>query len=96
MFLEICTQIHSVVFALNRQINKQTCAKTINLLCKGNTIFVNIKLKGGLTPNPPLCTSLVQATLCFRMLLLKPVWSAGKQLKILVLARKASLIAQRG
>jgi len=23
MFLEICTQIHSVVFALSRQINKQ-------------------------------------------------------------------------
>jgi len=33
MFLEICTQIHSVVFALNRQINKQeVCENNQSLL----------------------------------------------------------------
>jgi len=36
MFLETCMPIHSVVFALSRQINKQQCAKTVNLLCAGN------------------------------------------------------------
>jgi len=40
MFLEICMQINSALFALSRQINKQKYAKTINLLCAGNTIFV--------------------------------------------------------
>jgi len=43
MFLEICMQIHSVVFALSRQINKykvKKYAKTINLLCAGNIIIV--------------------------------------------------------
>jgi len=34
MFLEICMQIYSVAFTLSRQINKQTCVKTINLLAK--------------------------------------------------------------
>jgi len=42
MFLEICIQIHSVVFALSRQINKQkVCEKTINLLCADNKVFVS-------------------------------------------------------
>jgi len=36
MFLEICTQIHSVVFALSREINKQKYANTINPLRAGN------------------------------------------------------------
>jgi len=46
-------QIYCVVFALSRQINKQKYAKTINFLCAGNKVFVNIKLKGGgLTPTP--------------------------------------------
>jgi len=40
MFLEICMQIHSVIFALRRQMNKQKYAVTINLLCAGNTFFV--------------------------------------------------------
>ena len=39
MFLEICMQIHSVLFALRRQINKQKYAKTINLLCAGNKVL---------------------------------------------------------
>jgi len=40
MFLEICMQIYSVVFASSRQINKQKYAKTSNLLCEGNRFFV--------------------------------------------------------
>jgi len=40
MFLEICMQVHAVVFALSRQINKQKYAKTINPLCAGNKVFV--------------------------------------------------------
>jgi len=39
MFLEICMQIHSVVFALSRQINKQKYAKTINFVFAGNKIL---------------------------------------------------------
>jgi len=35
MFLEICMQIHSVVFALSRQINKQKACKN-NIFCAGN------------------------------------------------------------
>jgi len=50
MLLEICIQIHSVVFALNRQINKQKYAKTINLLCAGNTIFVTYQTQEGSYP----------------------------------------------
>jgi len=46
MFLEICMQIHSVVFALSRQINKQKYAKTIDLLCTGNKVFVKYQAKG--------------------------------------------------
>jgi len=38
-------QIHSVVFALSQQINKQKYAKTSNLLCEGNKNFLNIQLK---------------------------------------------------
>jgi len=33
-------QIHSVVFAVNQQINKQMYTKTINLLCADNEVFV--------------------------------------------------------
>jgi len=52
MFLEICMQIYFVVFALSRQINKQKYAKTINLICKGNKLFVKYQAQGGLTPTP--------------------------------------------
>jgi len=45
-------QIHSVVFALNRQANKQKYAKIINLLCTGNKMFVTYQIQGGLTPTP--------------------------------------------
>ena len=40
MFLEICMQIHTLLFALSWQINKQKYAKTINLLCAGSKVFV--------------------------------------------------------
>jgi len=50
-------QIHSVVFALKRQINKQMYAKTINLLCAGNNVFVKYQAQG-VTPNPPLAYAL--------------------------------------
>jgi len=43
MFLKICMQIHSVVCALRRKINKQKVkkyAKTINLLWADNKMFV--------------------------------------------------------
>jgi len=47
MFLEIWMQIHSVVFASIRQINKQqNYAKTINLLCAGNEVFVKYQAQG--------------------------------------------------
>ena len=44
---KICMQIHSVEFALSRQINKQKHAKTINLLCAGNKVFVKYQAQGG-------------------------------------------------
>jgi len=54
MFLEICMQIHSVVFGLSRQINKKKYAETINRFCQGNNVFVKYQLMGGFNPNPPL------------------------------------------
>jgi len=46
MFLEIYIQIHSVVFALSRQINKQkVCEK--NPLFAGNKVFVKFQVKRG-------------------------------------------------
>jgi len=56
MFLEICMQIHSVVFALSRQINKQKYAQTSNLLCASNKVFGKYGSQGGVfNPNPPPC-----------------------------------------
>jgi len=62
MFLEIRMQVHSVVFAISWQINKQKYAKTINLLCAGNKVFVKYQAQGGGNPNPPLRTSLRRHT----------------------------------
>ena len=48
--------IHSVVFALGRQINKQKYVKTINLLfllCAGNKVFVKYQAQGGFNPQIP-------------------------------------------
>ena len=58
MFLEICMKIHSVVFALSRQINKQKYAKTINLLCAGTKVFIKYRAQGGCNPNPLLAYAL--------------------------------------
>jgi len=58
LLLQICMEIHSVIFALSRQINKQMYAKTINLLCSGNKIFVTYQTQRGvliLTPTLPPC-----------------------------------------
>jgi len=55
MFLEICMQIHTSLFALSRQINKQKYAKTINLLCAGNKVFVKYQAQGGVNPIPLPC-----------------------------------------
>jgi len=61
MFLAICMQIHSVVFALSRQINKQKYAKTINILCAGNNIFVTYQTQMGvLTMRTLLNTRVVE------------------------------------
>jgi len=38
MFLEICLQIYSVVFALRRQIDKLKPCKKINRLCAGSIV----------------------------------------------------------
>jgi len=46
--------VHFAVFSTSRQINKQKVgyAKTINLLCAGNTDFVKYQAEGGFNPNP--------------------------------------------
>ena len=59
MFLEICMQIYSVVFALSRQINKQKVCKNNQSPCEGNKIFVKYQAQGGgFNPNPPLAYAL--------------------------------------
>jgi len=53
MFLQIFMQIHSMVFALSQQINKQKVCEN-NLLCAGNKVFVKYQAQGwGFNPNPP-------------------------------------------
>jgi len=47
MFLEICMQTYSVVFALSRQINKQKVWKIINPLCAGNIVLVKYQAQRG-------------------------------------------------
>jgi len=57
MFLEICMQIHSVVFAFSRQINKQKVCE--NNRCAGNKVFVKCQGEGGVFhPNTPLAYAL--------------------------------------
>jgi len=52
MFLEICMQIYSMVFALSRQINKQKVCE--DLLCAGNKVFVKHQAQGGVfNPKSP-------------------------------------------
>jgi len=61
MFLEICMRIHSVVFALSRQINKQKVCEN-NLLCKVNKVFVKYQAQGGgvNTRTPPCVRPWIQ------------------------------------
>jgi len=78
MFLEICMQIHSVVFALSRSINKLKVCKTINRLCAGNAIFGKYQLKGVLTPTPlrtPVIMYSCHNLFCTRA---KPGWNVRK------------------
>jgi len=58
MFLEICIQIHTLLFALSRQINKQKYAKTINLLRAGNKVFVKYQAQEALNQTPLLANAL--------------------------------------
>jgi len=58
MFLEICMQIYSVIFPLSRQINWQKYAKTIDLFCESNKVFLKYQAQGGFNLNPPLRTPL--------------------------------------
>jgi len=58
MFFEIFMQIHSMVFALSQQINKQKVCGTVNLLWAGNKIFVKCEAQSFFYPDPPLCTPL--------------------------------------
>ena len=59
MFLEICMQIYSVAFALSRQIlTGKIYAKTINLLCAGNKVFVKNQAQGFFYPIHHLRTPL--------------------------------------
>jgi len=47
MLLEICMQIHSVVFALSQQIYKQKYTKAVHLLRADNKVFVTYLTQGG-------------------------------------------------
>jgi len=52
-------QFHTLLFALSRQINKQKYAKTINLLCADNKVFVKYQAQGrGFNPPPFLAYAL--------------------------------------
>ena len=55
MYLEICMQIHSVVFALSRQINKQkVLRKQLISFAQVINVFVKFQAQGrGVNPNPP-------------------------------------------
>jgi len=52
IFLEICMEIYSVVFALSCQLNKQKICE--NNLCAGNKVFVKYEAQGGFNPKLPL------------------------------------------
>jgi len=53
-----------MVFALNRQINKQKYAKTFNFPCAGNKDFVKYQAQGGVNPKPPLVYALGCSFIC--------------------------------
>ena len=58
MFREICMQIYSVVFTLNRQINKQKVCENTSSPCEGNKVFVKYQAQGGSFNPTPLRTPL--------------------------------------
>jgi len=58
MFLEICMQIHSVVFAKVDKLTSKKYAKTINLLCAGYKVFVKYQGQGVFLTSPPLAYAL--------------------------------------
>jgi len=47
MFLELCMQIYSVVFAFCPQLTSKKYARTVNLLRPGNKVFVKYQVQGG-------------------------------------------------
>jgi len=53
MFLEICMQIYSVVFALSRQLNKQKVCEKIIALVQVIKFFCKISSSRGVNPKPP-------------------------------------------
>jgi len=61
IFLDICTQIYSVVFSSSRQINKQKVRENNESLCAGNKVFVKYQAQGCVNPNSSLAlrTSLI-------------------------------------
>jgi len=63
MFVEIFMQIHSVIFALSRQINKQKVCENNKILCARNKVFIKYQAQGGSNPNPPLRTPLITSDL---------------------------------
>jgi len=50
MFIEICMQIYSVVFAVDNLTSKKY-AKTYNFLCTGNKDFVKYQAQEGVNPS---------------------------------------------
>jgi len=41
------------------QLTSKKYAKTVNLICAGNKVFVKYQAQGGANPNPPLRTPLL-------------------------------------
>jgi len=78
-------QIYSVVFALSRQINKQKHAKTINLLCAGNKVFVRYQAQWGFKPQIPH----------LRTLLANCMWNLSKHILDYRKKNKGNLANQR-
>jgi len=55
MCLEICMQVHSVVLALSRQINKQKVCEKVITFVQVIKFLLHIELNGGILTPTPLC-----------------------------------------
>jgi len=69
------------------QVDKLTSkkyAKTINLLCAGDKVFVKYQAQGGLTPTPPLRTPLTVTTRMIIWFLVLGHVPASKALHVLI------------